>query len=388
MTTISDRYEHRFHRYSAEQYDNLLMLARYLIVHSATIDAAGGLLFDPVYMLDFMPFPDSIADRPPVALPPLAYGPLAGIAAQPGEDWQAYCERAFGICITLPDPFCLWLQSPLWRKTEPSAKGAGLRIAYVLEYGIPDDHIEIAMGQAHTKYDQSGFLWDKLDLPAALQVKGLRDPIRTWPDWIGATRLNARRAAITLRPGNLRQTLVASGIARIDELAGLGDAEIAALEYEIGPMPESYRQVLSLIGRRAGRLDKGGTLRILADHLRALNRHGHSKRVELDAEDGDPVPDTALFIGAPCSTTLWFILPEPRSHHTRADSPVFAFDTETGKVSQVSISVWGWAERLIRNAESHHAVELRGGRHRPGLLMLAGALLAGIVLFLIYRLTV
>jgi hypothetical protein len=183
---VSDRYEHHFHEHTAKQHDNLLMLARYLVIDAERLEAEGGLLFDPAYMMDFTPMPDGIGDRPHAAIPPLAHGPLAGIAALPGEDWQEYCERAFGICIFLPDPFCLWLQSPLWAKTEPSAKGAGLRIAYVLDCGVPGDYIEIAMGQAHTDYDRSGFLWDKLDLPAELFRQGIRTPIREWPECIRA----------------------------------------------------------------------------------------------------------------------------------------------------------------------------------------------------------
>mgnify|MGYP002622224263 CR=1 FL=1 len=348
MAGVSDRYEHHFHEHTVDQYDNLLTLARYLVVNAGKIGAAGGLLFDRAYMIDFEPMPEGISAHPPVAMPPLAHGPLAGIAALPGEDWQDYCQRAFGIEILPYDPFCLWLQSPLWARTEPSALGAGLRIAYVLDLGVPHDHVEISMGQAWTDYDGSGFLWDKIDM-----VPGSgRLPLGQWPEWIGAPTLNARRAAIPLNADNLRQTLIEHGIARPEDIAGVSEGEIRQLEFTIGALPRSYRDVLSLIGHRAGRLVDDRELQIYADQLPEVNRMGRERRAEWEAEGGDPIPDDAIFIGARCGLSPWFILPEPRAYHPREDSPVFLFDTDTGRVTQVSMSVWDWVEGLLRDAET------------------------------------
>lgn len=407
MAGVSDRYEHHFHEQTVKQYDNLLTLARYLVVNAGTIDAAGGLLFDRAYMLDFEPMPEGIAAHPPAAMPPLAYGPLAGIVALPGEDWQDYCQRAFGIEIRPYDPFCLWLQSPLWARTEPSALGAGLRIVYVLDLGVPHDHVEISMGQAWTDYDDSGFLWDKLDMvPDAGTL-----PLRQWPEWIGAPTLNARRAAISLNADNLRQTLIEHGIARPEDIAGLSEGEIRQLEFTIGALPRSYRNVLSLIGHRAGRLVDDRELQIYADQLPEVNRMGRERRAEWEAEGGDPIPDDAIFIGARYGMSPWFILQDSRAHHPpRGDSPVFLFDTDTGKVGQVSISVWGWVEGLVRDAEIFIAEGIPEKNARRGhrtelpplamkykqqaqrdrnitIAMMAGAVLLGATLYLIYRLT-
>lgn len=404
---VSDRYEHHFHEQTVEQYDNLLTLARYLVVNAGKIDAAGGLLFDRAYMLDFEPMPEGIAAHPPAAMPPLAYGPLAGIVALPGEDWQDYCQRAFGIEIRPYDPFCLWLQSPLWARTEPSALGAGLRIVYVLDLGVPHDHVEISMGQAWTDYDDSGFLWDKLDMvPDAGRL-----PLRQWPEWIGAPTLNARRASITLNASNLRQTLIEHGIARPEDIAGLSEEEIRQLEFTTGALPRSYRQVLSVIGRRAGRLVDDRELQIYVDQLLEVNRMGRERRAEWEAEGGDPIPDDAIFIGARYGMSPWFILQDSRAHHPpRGDSPVFLFDTDTGKVTQVSISVWGWVEGLVRDAEIFIAEGIPEKNARRGhrtelpplalqykqqaqrdrnitIIMMAGAVLLGATLYLIYRLT-
>lgn len=404
---VSDRYEHHFHEHTVEQYDNLLTLARYLVVNAGKIDAAGGLLFDRAYMLDFEPMPEGVAAHPPAAMPPLAYGPPAGIVALPGEDWQDYCQRAFGIEIRPYDPFCLWLQSPLWARTEPSALGAGLRIVYVLDLGVPHDHVEISMGQAWTDYDASGFLWDKLDMvPDAGRL-----PLRQWPEWIGAPTLNARRAAIPLNADNLRQTLIEHGIARPEDIAGVSQEEIRQLEFTFGASPRSYRDVLSLIGHRAGRLVDDRELQIYADQLPEVNRMGRERRADWEAEGGDPIPDDAIFIGARYGMSPWFILQDSRAHHPpRGDSPVFLFDTDTGKVTQVSISVWGWVEGLVRDAEIFIAEGIPEKNARRGhrtelpplalqykqqaqrdrnitIAMMAGAVLLGVTLYLIYRLT-
>lgn len=344
---VSDLYVHLFKTCTDAQYDNLRDLARYLILNSEKIEAEGGVLFDPCQMLFLDHAPQEVAARPPAAMPPLAHGPLAGIAPEAGEDWADYCERAFGIRISPPDPLCLWLQSPLWGKTEPSTKGAALRIAYVLDYGVPHDYVEIAMGQAHTDYDSNGFLREMLDIAS----DSGDTPLRQWPAWVGAVELNRRHAAITLNAGNLRETLIARGIARREDIAGLTQEEISALEFMTGPMPRSYREVLSLIGHRAGRLVDDRELSIYADQLRDIKRMALEKCAEW-AEDGDPVPHDAIFIGARCGLSPWFILPEPRAYHPREDSPVFLFDTDTGRVTQVSMSVWDWVEGLIRDAET------------------------------------
>jgi hypothetical protein len=345
--TDTDRDAHLPLRITPAQSDNLLTLARHLILQAEAIGAAGGLYFDPAHMIDFQPTPQTVTARTGGPLPPVAHGPLAGIPALPGEDWQGYAERAFGIRLLLPDPFALWLQSPLWRRTEPSARGAGLRIAHALDDGIPGDYLEIAMGQARTDDDHSGFVRDRLALPPDSLGDSLRPPIRDRSARTGAPS----RAAIPLNAGNLRQRLIEAGIARPEDIAGLDPAAIAALERAIGPMPESYRQVLSLIGRRAGRLVDERELQIYADQLPGVNHGGHETRLLWDEDNGDPIPDTAIFIGARYGEAPWFILAEPRIDHARADSPVFHFDTDTGRVTQVATSVWEWLDDLIRDAE-------------------------------------
>jgi hypothetical protein len=175
-------------------------------------------------------------------------------------------------------------------------------------------------------------------------------------------------------------------------------------------LPRSYREVLSLIGRRAGRLVDDRELQIYANQLPEVNRMGHERRAEWEEDGGDPVPDNAIFIGARYGMSPWFILPEPRAYHRREDSPVFLLDTDTGKVVQVSISVWGWVEGLVRDAETFIAEGIPEKNARRGIssglpplamkekqrvrrdrnitiAMMAGATLLGAVLSLAYLLT-
>lgn len=203
---MGDGYEHRFLACTPAQHDNLRALARYLVANGEAIDAGSGVLFDPAYMIGLAPTPFDLADAAPapqlIPLPPLAYGPLCGVEPLRNEGWDDYCERSFGVAPMPPDSLCLWLQSLLWRKTDDSATGAALRIAYALQYGIPHDHIEISMGQAWTDYDRSGFLWDELDPPCGVREKAARAPRRKWPARVGAREIDERRAAAAIDASN------------------------------------------------------------------------------------------------------------------------------------------------------------------------------------------
>ena len=112
-------------------------------------------------------------------MPPLAYGPFAGIAALPDESWIGYCLRAFDVRFN--KPFIHWVQEGFWHQTERGAVGAALRIAYVMDYGIPHDYRDIARGNAGTDYDDDGFLWDRLKMLPPGYTGGPFEPLRVWP---------------------------------------------------------------------------------------------------------------------------------------------------------------------------------------------------------------
>lgn len=338
---MSDRYVHSApDRLTVSDQENLVALARYLVLQSAAIEKVGGLTFGHVDMIEFDPLPAQIRSVASGPLPPLAHAPLAGILPQQGEDWPAYLLRVFGICSG--STFMHWLQSSLWSKTEPSAIGTGLRIAYVLDYGLPHDYVEIAMGQAYTDYDSNGFLWERIGLLPVKDANSDLAPKKIWPNWIGAVEQNRLRSEVIYNAGNLVPSLIENGIARPDEIEGCPTTEIEALERELGSMPQSYRDVLALIGRRSGNLVDRSELQIHADQLGQVNRMAR-ERIFGVPEPGDaPVPHDAVFIGARCGEHPWFIL-----SGRRVDSPVFQFDSDTGRVTHAGVSVWSWVEALV-----------------------------------------
>jgi hypothetical protein len=184
---MSDLYRHFEYAPSHEHHANLLALARWLVNHRDEIAAAGGMYFGRVD--PYIPLPAEVAVGPIVQLPPLGYGPLAGIAPKPGESWPAYRQRAFGIADD--NPLLDWVQAAEWEATEPSPVGAALRIAYVMDFGVPWDYAEISRCEHDTDYDTSGFMWDRLDiLPTNLTPDGKNFvPLANWPaDRWGANR--------------------------------------------------------------------------------------------------------------------------------------------------------------------------------------------------------
>lgn len=332
---MNDRYVHlhplpgkRDHRH-----DNLVTLGRHLALNASAIRAGGGLAFTdgdmawPALPLTVAKMAESRAMRPP-----LAHGPYAGLPPLPNEGWPAYCERVFGICGHRP--FMAWLQSPMWRKTDPSPEGAALRIAYVLDYGVPHDHVEIAMGQAYSDYDSSGILWERLRLfPLDRSEDGNRVGRRRRPAWIGAVDLNRRRAEIRddylIPPGEMPFS------------AGFPLAQIAALTERIGPIPDVYHDFLLLSGRRAC----GDGTGPYADRLEAIDRLARERIFGDEREEDDPVPRDAIFIGVKDGRHPEFIL-----SGRRQDSPVFLFDADTGRVTQTAISIFTWIEAFMKTA--------------------------------------
>lgn len=159
----SDLYVHHHLKPTAVQYQNLIDLARHLIIRSALLRQWNRLVFS-----------ESEAERAPLAtgavvegrkmpaMMPLAHGPLAGVPARPGESWSQYGERAF----LMPYGSLLeaWLQRPHWRLTDPTPIGAGLRLGYALDYGVPDNWERISYGADNSDYPSNGFVWERIGL--------------------------------------------------------------------------------------------------------------------------------------------------------------------------------------------------------------------------------
>ncbi len=315
------------------RHDNLIILGRHLVLNANAIRASGGMAFGE--SMDAIASPQGVAAGTGGGLPPLAHGPRAGLSPQPDEDWAGYCRRVFGVG---DEPGVItWLQSPLWRKTDPSPEGAALRIAYVLDYGLPHDHVEIAMGQAYSDYDSSGFLWEKLNLPPPTYTDG-DNPVRRRkrPAWIDAVELERRRAEA--RKG--------SYFLPPDEApfsAGVPPERLRALEQRFGPLPASYHDFLLLSGRRVGGDGSG----VYADRLEAIDRLARERIFAAEREDDDPVPQDAIFIGLADGRHPEFILAGKRS-----DSPVFRFDADDGRVTELAYSLFPWIEAFMKTANA------------------------------------
>lgn len=320
LDAFSGRWDHR--------QENLITLGQHLVENARTIRANGGLAFGREDMVD-VPAPDVFEAGASVPRPPLAYGPEAGLPAAQGEDWPTYCRRAFGVYDH--PAFMVWLQSPMWRKTDTSPEGAALRIAYVLDYGVPHDFVEIAMGQSHSDYDRNGFLWEKLDmLPPDDLGQHVFARRRSRPEWVGAVELDQRRAAAKA------DGLILPG--EVPFAAGLPRDEIARLIEWLGPIPDSYNDFLLLSGRRVSRDGDGP----YANRLDAINRLARKRIFTGEREQDDPVPRDAIFIGLHEGANPEFILAGKRR-----DSLVFRFDAETGHVTQIAFSVFNWAEDFM-----------------------------------------
>lgn len=322
---MSDRYVHHFPFAGGwdERQANLLRLGQHLVRQGWAIRAAGGLAFGHEDMSGLQPLPQAVAMGVP--LPVLAHGPQAGIAALPGEDWPDYVQRVFGVYDH--PPFMAWLQSPMWAKTEPSPEGAALRIAYALDYGVPHDHVEIAMGQAYTDYDSNGFLWEKLGLLPD-DEGGSPRPRRGWPAWTGAVEQARQRAAVRadylIPPGEAPFAL------------GVGADRLAALKARRGPIADVYADFLLLSGRRD---DGEGPY---GERLEAIDRAAR-QRIFVDGRvEDDPVPEDALFIGLEAGRHPEFML-----GGKRVDSPVFRFDADSGRVTRLGISVFVWVAAFM-----------------------------------------
>jgi hypothetical protein len=182
----SDLYVHHHLEPTAWQYDNLVALARHLITRSPLLRQYERLVFSEIEA-ERAPLPPAavIEGRKMPAMMPLAHGPLAGVPARPDESWSQYGERAFA----MPYGSLLeaWLQRPHWRMTDPTPIGAGLRIAYALDYGVPHNWERISYGADTSDYPHNGFMWDRLDLVAWHLQEGEAEWAIEWERMKGVT---------------------------------------------------------------------------------------------------------------------------------------------------------------------------------------------------------
>lgn len=141
--------------------------------------------------------------------------------------------------------------------------------------------------------------------------------------------------------------LIASGIARPEDIEGCSQDEISMLESRFGPLPQSYRTVLAAIGHRAGHLVDDHAHWIYADQLARINKQALRVLDEYAEGEFDPdIPENAMFIGAHYGGNPVFIIAEGGD-----DGPVWQLDYANGRVRQIHASVWDWLESYIAAAE-------------------------------------
>lgn len=79
----------------------------------------------------------------------VGHGPYAGICKKDDEGWAQYSHRVF---IDLHSREWKWCFHPQWSGIDNTAEGAGKRILWLLEKGLPDDWQEQMFGRAELCY--------------------------------------------------------------------------------------------------------------------------------------------------------------------------------------------------------------------------------------------
>ncbi len=83
----------------------------------------------------------------------LGHGPLAGIPAGKRETWETYAERCF-TGSDIDENFFRFLFSGSWEIRDNSPYGAGQRILYYLEHGLPEDVDDMIVGSTELCYTE------------------------------------------------------------------------------------------------------------------------------------------------------------------------------------------------------------------------------------------
>lgn len=165
----------------------------------------------------------------------------------------------------------------------------------------------------------------------------------------------------------LRSVLAGSGIAAESDLAGCSAAELDALERLHGVLPDSYRQIMGLMGHAAGQLVDSAEFWIYFDQIGGIHEQVHAHLAELRA-GGEPVPNippNAFFISARYGEYPHYVLSGSAS-----DSAVYVFNYDDGTVRTAFGSVWEWIEAFVKDTRfflslgvsRSHPRHGRGGR--------------------------
>jgi hypothetical protein len=159
---------------------------------------------------------------------------------------------------------------------------------------------------------------------------------------------------------DLKRELIDSGIAEDYELVGASDLEINEIEMRYGYLPDSYKQIMRLLGRRSGNLVDRGYSEFYIDQTPVFTEYVlEKKREALFEGDGvkeySELPDNVFFVNADDQADYKeFILT-----NTGRDSPVYGYGVPYGRVGEVKqlfSTVWEWVDSLVNIAKREQRV--------------------------------
>jgi hypothetical protein len=146
---------------------------------------------------------------------------------------------------------------------------------------------------------------------------------------------------------NIKKRIINSNIAQEKDIVGCTASEIDSLEKTYGRLNADYKEILSLLGHKAGRLINDQEFSFYLDQLQKSNQEIRKSFSKLQA-DGifiDYMPSDYFVIFARYGQDI------PHFIHTNStDSKVYLL-TDDEEVQVVANSVWEWLIKLIENAE-------------------------------------
>jgi hypothetical protein len=147
---------------------------------------------------------------------------------------------------------------------------------------------------------------------------------------------------------DLVQELVIHKIAETHQLLGCTDQDIEQIEKRYGTLPNSYKQIMSLLGRRAGKLVNRYEFVFYIDQVLNLNEEILETRREsiLENEEILDLPENFFFITSRYGDNIEFLLTNMGD-----DSPVYGYGFPYSGVEKVYSSVWEWLQSFIEDAK-------------------------------------
>jgi hypothetical protein len=165
-----------------------------------------------------------------------------------------------------------------------------------------------------------------------------RDPLNT----------NIKRKMLVMvnTPDELKMSLISNNIATPEQIVGCESEDINSLEERYGSVPDSYKQIMSLLGKEAGRLAFSGEFYFFMDDISRVN----TNRLELlkGVLEESGLGTSVLIICSSMDGDDCFI--HTNQEGSTKDSPVFIC-REDREIEQIFSSVWEWIEMFIEDAK-------------------------------------